>query len=489
MTRTIRPTTSLARNAYPAATPAPRALVHRVSRRWWHWYVVAALLCCQSQLSAAQDPDHPWLGITPDSIVLTDQVPTATITLTNTENNTREVWLAPECPAGDYAMVNGNMFYPWLPKFDPLAAVWRNTSGCAVPWLSGYPRHLALAPHEQRKIPIRIDPPSTLQNGRYGVRLIWAIYVTEAGNEGIAHYEVPITYIRGPWHQRRWQPTPSTGPGSAVVQGTPAAVVLDDSSRTTTFTLYNSATRPTEVWLYVDCPWFIVNFVSYPLSHEYEAAWHGRSANASIWIGGFPQHVVLAPHEKRTFPIELSPGLPLLVDNDGNEYARVVYAEAPVILVSPKGDTTFTTPSGGVNVVVRTHRLDANNRPVWPSLTLSQPWVRHYTVAQQPRQAVCDTLQQPGLGFVATVHAEVDSGSKGGSSAPLWAVDSTVAVWQVQRSEVMQLDDDTRKAPSPVCFRLPALASGHYQIVLSAYELQDVTRQHPVQAKVVWNNP
>ena len=486
----------MSRVRFPLPALSLRAPGRRAARCRWGWSVAAvALLGGHPQYSAAQDPHQSLLGVAPDSLVLSDRAPTASLTLTNLQDVPREVWLAPECPAGDYAMMNAQLFYSWVtPQPDPSTAAWRNASSCAVAWVTGYPRHLTLAPHERRTIPVQIDPPNTLQNGRYGMRLIWAVRDQGPMVSWITHYEVPIIYVRGLWHQRRWQPTPATGRGSGMIQATPAAVVLDDSVRAATFTLYNRAARPTAVWLAVDCPWFTVNFAAFPLSHQYEASWHGRTPNASLVIGGFPQHLVLAPHERRTLPIQFAPGPVGIL---GTAYARVVYVEAPVLLVSPTGDTTFTTPGGAVNVVLRKRVRTATKQLVWPSLTLSQPWLEESDASRagnDSQRVVCDTLRQPGLGFVATLHAEVDDtmgrpvashspASPGSGGPPAWGLDTTVTVWQTKHSQLMQLDDGGDiLPPSPVCVTLPRVAPGHYQVVLTAYQLQDPTHQHPVRA-------
>ena len=454
---------------------------------------VTALLGVPVQRSAAQDAnDNSYFKIAPDSILLTDQAPTASITLTNPLATPREVWLAPECPLGDYALVNAGMKsgnYRAHPALDPFTAPWHSTSQCAVAWVSGYPRHLTLAPHERRSIPVRIDPPKSLEDGRYRMRLIWAIRPPGF----VMHYEVQVTYVHGPHAPRDWYPTPAMGPGSGAIEATPAAVTLDDSASTATFTLINRAATPRDVWLSLDCPWFLVNIVSYPHFSQYEAAWHAFTPNASLWLDGFPQHLVLAPHERQTLRIHFS-GASFGLSDLGDKYARLVYVESPVLL----GDTAYTTPSGTINVVVRQHvrMRAAMNQRVWPTLRLSPPYLMDEYYGSDTT-IVCDTVQQPGLGFVATLHMEVldatgrpvTRSGTGASVSPAtpWGIDTTIARWEVTQDQILGESPFKPMPPAPVCFMLPRLRSGHYQVVFSGYQLQDVERQHPVRATLSIN--
>ena len=460
-------------------------------------------ICIGAQSSTAQSPQQPFLGVTPDSLLLTDQAPAASITLTNLMDTVRQVWIVPECPARDYAMMNGQWFYWWLNPLDPLTAAWRNESQCAAVWLTGYPRHLTLAPRERRTFPVQIAPPATLLDGRYTARMIWVI---EEKNS-IVHYEIAVTYIKGRSPRRRWRSAPPAGPGSALVVGTPAAVVLTDSAPATTFTLRNRSANPTEVWLYADCPWFIVNFASFPLSSQYESAWHGRIPDAALWLGGFPQHLTLAPHEQRTIPLQLSPGLGR---GPGDYYARVVYAEAPLQLGVEGGDTLYTTPAGAVNVVYRWGR-GSGTASAQPTLAVSQ--LQALGEARDTMRTACVTLTQQGegLAFVAHLHVELDDArgrlldsnrsptrwaGEGGTGPwggpwpralgdPTWTRDTIVAVWQAVHHPVLDIDTDGERAPAtPICFLISRLAPGQYRLKASAYALEDVAQRHAVERTV-----
>lgn len=432
-----------------------------------------------------------------DSLVLTDRAPTTTLTLANPSDTKRVFEIGPECPGGDYAMLGDyykNLFHAkGMSPADPVTAAWHNAGECAAAWLSGYPRYLELAPHERRTYLFQIVPPATLPYGRYTARLYYAVH-------GGYHDDLEITYLHGPWPRAHWQPTPPAGPGSGVVEATPSLVELTEAASTGTFTLHNRAATPTEIWLYVDCPWFIANFANYPMSSQYEQAWHQRIPSLAFWLDGVPQHLVLAPYERRTFPFRLSPSLSSPMD--GNDlYARIVYVEAPVML-----DSSYTTPTGAINVVYHTPWLDATHQIRYtPMLTLSRPSIETFPLDKNNLhdavRRACDTLHQAGIGFITTLHAEVDdargqpisarpTASLGrGTQRSVWGLDTTVVIWNREHHSPVRIgdgdgghDNPAIVPPAPVCFQLPQMAPGHYQLVVTAYLFfEDREHRHPVR--------
>ena len=453
----------------------------------WRVVVVLAVALLLALLSGGAHPGEaqPSPQVQPqDSLVLSDTTPTGVVTLTNTEAQPEGFWLAPACVMRfDTATAE---------QTSPFAAVWHNQTTCAAPWLAGYPQHVQLAPGERRTFTVRMTPPPTVPDGQYTVRLIWGAELPQgpdALHQGAnGHWEIKIKYTKGPTPPRpartRWRATPPTEVrGRQVqvqvqVQATPAVLVLADSSQPAAVTLRNPAGTPTEVWLAVECPWFRVNYRKYPYSHQYESAWHGRMPSAAFWLSGYPQHLVLAPHEQRTIPIEAfnySIWLPA-----GDYYARLIYVQSPLLSVSSAGDTTFSTLEGGVDVVYH------HGAP--PQLTLHD---LHGTppAGSGPSQA-CVTVQQPGLGLVAVLHAEL-AASGGRSRRPVWRQDTTVAIWVVPHHNPMDIKTDdwwsfwdhgkTALVPAPVCLALPPLAAGHYRLLVQAYELDDTAKHNPVQ--------
>lgn len=427
--------------------------------------------------------------VQPESLALSDANPTGVVTLMNTSEESEGFWLAPAC-----VMVFDTAT---AVQASPFAAVWHNQTTCAAPWLDGYPQHVQLAPHERRTITVRMTPPPTVPDGPYKTRLIWAAELPQGPppHDGLSgHDEVRIRYTKGPTPLRpahtHWSATLPAGYAIGQtsrhlqIQFTPAVLLFADSSRGAVMTLYNPAATPTDVWLAVECPWFRVNYRQYPYSHQFESAWHGRMPSAAFWLSGYPQHLVLAPHERRTISLEafnFSPWLPA-----GDYYARLIYVQSPLLAVSPTGDTTFRTLEGGVNVVYQ------HGTP--PQLTLRE---LHTTPANGsgPAQA-CVTVQQPGLGLVAVLHSElyaklaaVRSRSEG---RPVWEQDTTVAIWVVPHHNPMDIKTDDwwdlwapggkPPTPMPVCLALLRLAAGHYRLVIRGYALEDTAKHHPVQA-------
>ena len=413
--------------------------------------------------------------VQPATLALSDTNPTGTFTIASAADDTTYFWLAPAC----------TMPYDSTEHGSPIAAAWHNETPCAIPWLSDFPQYVQLPPHERRTISLRMIPPSTLPDGRYTARLIWANHQPPAPNgleDGWTHDEVDIIYTKGPTSPRpsrlRWR---ATLPASRVsrrpqVHATPAVLVFDNRSRTATITLRNPAATPTEVWLAVECPWFRVNYQRYPVSHQYESAWHGRIPNASLGVTGYPQHLVLAPHERRTISItmfDLAASLP-----EGSYYAQLLYVQSPVLSVSHSGDTTFTTPGGAVTLVFHKGATP-------PHLTLRDLHVTPSPRENQPSQA-CVTVAQSGLGLVTLLHAELDDRHH----TPVWRQDTTVAVWEVVHHHPMEQNADVvQKAPDPICLALPALATGHYQLQVAAYELEDTAKHSPVRATIAVDVP
>ena len=77
-----------------------------------------------------------------------------------------------------------------------------------------------------------------------------------------------------------------------------------------------------------------------------------------------------------------------------------------------------------------------------------------------------------------------------------WTLDSTVVVWNMFHStRALRVDAEIKtsdiqaRPPAPVCFFLPRFAPGHYQLVLTGYTFQDVTRRQPVRAAVPLDLP
>ena len=430
-----------------------------------------------------------------DTLVLTQRAPTATVTVINPRDTISVFTIDPDCPAGEYAMF-GDFYLPTLydagrPPLDPLTAAWHKAGSCAAAWITGYPRYLRLAPHERRTFTVRIVPPKTLAPGRYVARLIWTTYSN--------HRELDITYLRGgPWPAARWRPSPPHGPGSGVVEAKPAVLVLTDTTHTAAFTLRNRAARSIEVWLTIDCPWFMTDFAVYPLSSQYEQEWHERIPGLPLWLGNLPQHLVLAPHEQRTLPLKIvtsAYGQPLHDD----KYARVVYVETPVVLGTPRGDTTYTTPAGAIDVVYRAHP---------PVLTLSRPWIQPFrqSIFGSPPpdtiRRVCDTLRQPGgLGFVATLHAEIQDAQgrpvpvrpgHTGEHVTAWQLDTTVVIWNVTHHNVLDIHTAGQSVdPDPICILVPtASATGpsgaDHQLVLTGSIFEDRAHRQPVRVMMPW---
>ena len=413
---------------------------------------------------------------TPDSLTLSDAQSRIGLTLTNAPDAAREVWLSPECTeqAADTTQTEDKLYL----------AAWHNTYPCVAPWLAGYPQHLVLAPGERRTLPIRVFPPRTLPDGDYTARLIinYGMFtVTSKGDTlndvgyGGAHMILPVTYAKGPYPPRhaqsKWQGALRQRRVAPGLQVTPAVLVLDDRRRSTRVTLHNLQATSAEVWLMLDCPWFHVTFDSALVNRtsQYEQGWDNRIPTAVFWLNGYPQHLVLAPHEQRVVTVRISPYMRLPA---GSYYARFVYVQSPVSAVTASAETTFVVPMGSMNVVY--HRGTVLLRPVLTQLQVQ----RH----QDGTRRGCVTIHQPGLGLVAVLHAEVEDAQ---DRRRRWSLDTTVTVLEVAHHTPLDDNvDGTPVSPSPVCVVLPAFASGRYRLRVSAYALEDIAHKYPVQAAV-----
>ena len=483
------PPVQLCKPADPLLAATTQAPMYSVRVSYWQWGLVAVLLLvATARRSAAQlGALFGAVQVDPDTLVLSDTMPTTTFTLSNSAAEPSDVWLDAACDAVSDSAEDG----------DPVADAWHNHSTCVAPWLSDYPQHIVLAPHEERKVSMRVIPPSTLPDGHYAARLIWAIAVanvTTTGDttgRGVQHGELAITYAKGSQPSRRsrieWRATSLRVPRVSFVEHTPAVLELDDHHRTTSVTLTNPGVTPTEVWLAVDCPWFRVNFINYPDSHQYESAWHGRIPSAAFWVSGYPQHLTLAPHEQRTLTLTAFPDLRAGPQPAGSYYARLVYVQAPIVTVPAPGDTTYTTPTGAIPMVY--HRGAAQQ------LTVSELRVSRGTSPLAGSTQACVHVEQPGLGVVARLYATVEDaqhhpvralatvGRAGALPLGAWALDTTVAVWEVVHHDPMDgAQDGALLRPTPVCFPLPVLATGHYQLVVSAAALEDLAKHQAIRA-------
>ena len=454
------------------------------------WQNVAFLRAHQANLDTVRAsgmwfPKLPaWIYVRADTVRLNDTILAATFTLTNTFPIATDVWLAMDCGASSDSAEHDDL----------LAGAWRNRSSCAVPWLGGYPQHIQLAPNERRTLPIVVHSYPTLPDGRYTARMVW-VAVKDDHNQDIIHYEFTITYNKGREHPRRsrmqWQPVLTGRRNHAHLQATPAVLVMDDHTPTATVMFTNPAVTATEVWVALDCPWFRNNVSSADLlpfrSSQFESGWHARLPNVTLWLSGYPQYFVLAPHERRTITLTMSPPI-VFGDPAGSYYARVVYVQSPVLTAMPAGDTVYMTPHGAIPVVYH-HRV-ARLR-----LTLSQ---LHRVQQPDGTSQACVTVQQPGIGVVAVLHAEVDdargnplrSRASPRSNPAAWALDSTVSVWEVVHHNPEDIDKDADpKSPAPVCFALPSVPPGHYQLVVTAATLEDMAKQQVARATLPWEVP
>jgi hypothetical protein len=444
------------------------------------WGAVAVVLISGSAHMAIAQSHGEVLG-TPDSLVLSDATPMTTFTMTNSDTVAQEAWLAPDCGEDSNRVV----------LVDPLSATWRNEYPCAVLWLSGFPQHVMLQPHERRTIRIRMIPYPTLPDGRYTARLILAlppksITVPFFGSGFvITHNNIRVIYQKGPTSPRsaraRWSATVPVKRNILPLRHMPDVLIVDDRKTATTFTLDNPGATPREIWLALDCPWFRSDIFRHQLhwSGFYELAWHHVVPNAVLWLSGFPQHIVLAPHEKRSIPIQVIPYPDLPA---GSYYARVVMVESPVLAVTAGGDTAFTTPSGVINLVY--HR----------GAEVSLPGLTDLKIVRPPSGSTqaCVVLHQRGIGWVTALHVEVNDASehrvKGSSPVnrghpPKWMRDTTV---EGVRGDEPIPDAPAIGPPAPVCLTLPGLPHGHYRLIVTAYALEDTGRHQPARETLLF---
>ena len=408
----------------------------------------------------------------PDVLVFDDTTRTATLTFINPTERQGTVWIAPECGGDGKPQPD-----------DPVAAAWHNSYPCATPWLSGYPQRVALAPHTRRTVSVQVIPYPTLPDGHYTARLIT--------NGTFGHDEIVVEYHKGPKRPRRprahWSATAPAALAGTLVQSTPSVVVVDPSSHAAQFTLRNPAATATEVWLILDVPWFRIGYSNiagdtWRHSSQYEQGWHLREPNIAMFFFGYPQHVVLAPHEQRTITLQLDTGEGSDVSEfpAGSYYTQVRYVQPPVLTVTKTGDTTFSVPQGTVDVVY--HRKSSRREEMRP-FSMSQVSTTQHA---NGTWTACVTLQQPGIGLIASLHAKVRGGdSRDATPSKLdttvvWTLDTTVVVWEVMHHDrADRLDAGKPRPPDPVCFSLPDFNRGLYLLEVSAVPLgasEDGTR-------------
>jgi hypothetical protein len=417
------------------------------------------------------------IDVDPDVIIFDDTTRSATFTVINPQSTPKNIWITPECGGIDTQQPD-----------DPIADSWHNTYPCAVSWLSGYPQYLLLAPHERRTIPLQLIPYPTLPDGRYTARLMYVspgrekfpndtIAMDTMPSGGGPHDEIAIEYFKGPKSPRRarthWTAAGTAGQADLRVNATPSLLVLNDSTRTATFTLSNPGATATDVWLILDCPWFRMHYEYDPTwirKSQYEMAWHLMVPNIVAWFSGYPQHLVLGPHEQRTITLQMivphgtTPngdygGLPAGSYPAGSYYAQVRYVQSPLLTVTAAGDTSFATPQGTIDLVY-------NRGPAPLRLALSDLQVtRHSDGTSQ----ACVMVQQPGVGVVAALHAEVAAPT----GATPWRFDTTAVVWYALHDPASAASGNAglRITPAPVCFALPAFNRGQYQLKISAHAL------------------
>ena len=436
------------------------------------WQNVAFLRAHPSDLaevraSGMRIPPLPHgIIVTEDTVRLSTATPLASFTVTNHVSKVTDLWLALDCGARSDSAEHDDL----------LAAAWRHRSSCAVPWLSGFPQHVQLAPDERRTFTVEVHPPSTLPAGHYVARMVWAA-VMEDGEELIRHWDFGITYDRA---SQVHVASPPVAVRAVPVRVTPATLVLGDSALTATLTLRNPAATPAEVWLAVDCPWFRTNLGGLN-SSQFESAWHARIPNIALWLGGYPQHLILLPHERRTITFTMSP--PIVFGNPpGNYYARVVYAQAP----RPAGTVAWAPGDTLLHGAVPLIYHHGASLP----LTLQPPKYQEHT---DGTAEACVLVRQPGLGTVIRLHAEVDdshgrpvpvrSARRGTTSG--WMLDSTVVVWEVVHHNPEDLDHDADpKSPEPVCFVVPLLEPSGVQLTVTVTPLEDTAKHAEVRAIV-----
>lgn len=443
------------------------------SSSWRRGAFAAAFLALVASRGNAQLPQGlslPHVQVDVDSLTFNDGHPTATFTITNGGATPAGVWLGLACPVSE-------------PR-DPITAIWHNQYPCALPWIDGLPQYVTLAPQAHRVVTLHVAPSPTLPDGQYPVRIIWGVAFVQTGANGdtlgvgMMHDQISITYIKGPQTPRpshmQWSTSTPVGQGTSTISHTPAVLIVNDRTRTTSFTLTNPGTAPLDVWLAFDCPWFHVNNVNYPESSQYESGWHERIPTTVFWLSGYPQHVTLAPHEQRTIPLRLVPYPKLPA---GSYYAQVHYIQTPVLTVRASGDTNYTTPQGTIDVVYHHGSMP-------PLLTLKQLQVTRRT---DGTRLGCVMAEQLGVGFVARLNAELDDAHghpvRGRGQAAAWRVNTMAAVLQAVLHDPMSTaTDGERKAPDPVCFALPIVGAGHYRLVVTAVELEDIGKQQLVRA-------
>lgn len=414
--------------------------------------------------------------IRPDTLRLSDTSTTTTFTLVNLTDTAKSLWLALDCGAAADSSE----------RDDLLADAWRNASACALPWLIGMPHHLVLRPHERHSVSLTAVPYPTLPDGRYTARVYWATLISFMGDTTtISHsFGFPVVYqkgLSGPHPPRtHWRATLPAPSGAAeqksVIQASPEVLVLDDRSQAAEVTLHNTGADSVQLWLALDCPWFRDNLGGLN-SSQFESAWHARIPSAVFWLGGYPDHVTLAPHETRKIPVAVFP-LPVFGEPAGNYYARIVYVQSPRLVTTPDGDTLYMTPHGAIPVVVQRGH---------PSTAVTIQDLRVEKAMDGTRHA-CVAVQFPGIGLVASVHAEIDD-AHGASVRKIhqgqstqWQMDTTMSLWGVVHHDPEDVDHDAeQKAPDPVCLPLPMSRHGASRLVVTVTLLEDGAKQPAIR--------
>lgn len=395
--------------------------------------------------------DEGHLDVDPDLIVFNDTIRTATVTVTNPLATYQPLWIAPECGGDGHPQPD-----------EPFAAAWHNQYRCAAPWVSGYPQYVRLVPHERRTFILHLQPYPTLPDGRYIARLM-----LNGIDHGMGHDETAVEYVKGArsahLSRTHWAATiPSVSPRTAI-QATPAVLVFNQTTRTATIMLTNPAAAATELWLTLDCPWFRVHYetvAGYTHKSQYEYTWHRDVPNIVTWLSGFPQHLVLAPHERRTLTLQLTPFFNGEPYPTGSYYAQLRYVQSPVLQVTAD-DTVFSTPEGVVNIVVH-WGAGSDHLTLMPL---------QYTRRADGTAIACVTVQQPGLGLVTTLHAALQTTTSVGRKRSVWQSDTTIGVWEIVQWAKKARNSGAPMVPDPVCVPVPHLSSGHYTMVLAVRAL------------------
>ena len=83
----------------------------------------------------------------------------------------------------------------------------------------------------------------------------------------------------------------------------PDLMHFDDTTLTATVTLINPAATPHPIWLAPECGGDGAQQPDDPVA----ATWHYQYRCAVLWVSGYPQYLVLAPHARQTLTLHLYP--------------------------------------------------------------------------------------------------------------------------------------------------------------------------------------